>query len=80
MRLLLPGKTDSNLVFYASNAYYDELLSAGVKMYEREGALLPAKTALIDGVWSPIGPTKLDGRSTARTPENNWDGRGQGVG
>ena len=60
VRLLLPSKTDSILVFYASRSYYDELLSVGVKIYEREDALLHAKTALIDGVWSTVGSTNLD--------------------
>ena len=49
VRLLLPSKTDSVLVFYASHSYYEELLLAGVKIYERKDALLHAKTALIDG-------------------------------
>jgi cardiolipin synthase A/B len=63
VRLLLPEKTDSDLVFHASRSFYDELLSAGIKIYERQGALLHAKTALIDGVWSTIGSTNLDWRS-----------------
>ena len=71
VRLLLPEKTDSVLVFYASRSYYDELLSAGVKIYEREGALLHAKTALIDGVWSTIGSTNLDWRSFTNNQEIN---------
>jgi cardiolipin synthase len=71
VRLLLPGKSDSALVFYASRSYYDELLSAGVKIYERQDALLHAKTAVIDGVWSTIGSTNLDWRSFANNQEIN---------
>ncbi|HSI21624.1 MAG TPA: cardiolipin synthase [Methylophilaceae bacterium] len=71
VRLLLPGKTDSALVFYASRSYYDEILSAGVKIYERQDALLHAKTALIDGVWSTIGSTNLDWRSFTNNHEIN---------
>jgi len=63
VRLLLPEKIDSAMVYYASRSYYDELLSAGVKIYQRQDALLHAKTALIDGVWSTIGSTNLDWRS-----------------
>ncbi len=37
----------------------DELLSAGVKIYECQDALLHAKIAVIDGVWSTIGSTNL---------------------
>jgi cardiolipin synthase len=69
VRLLLPEETDSNLVFYASHSYYDELLSAGVKIYERQDALLHAKTALVDGVWSTIGSSNLDWLSFAHNQE-----------
>jgi len=71
VRLLLPDKTDSAMVFYVSRSYYDELLSAGVKIYERQDALLHAKTALIDGVWSTIGSTNLDWRSFLNNQEIN---------
>ena len=63
VRLILPSNTDSWLVFYTGRSYYGELLGAGVKIYERRDALLHAKTALIDGVWSTIGSTNLDWRS-----------------
>ncbi|MGZ8251590.1 MAG: cardiolipin synthase [Methylophilaceae bacterium] len=71
VRLLLPSKSDSDLVFYASRSYYDELLSAGVKIYERQDSILHAKTALIDGVWSTIGSTNLDWRSFLHNHEIN---------
>ena len=71
VRLILPGKTDSWLVFHAGRSYYAELLSAGVKIYERRDALLHAKTALIDGVWSTIGSTNLDWRSFLHNQEVN---------
>lgn len=80
VRLLLPEKTDSILVFYASRSYYDELLSADVKIYERKDALLHAKTALIDGVWSTIGSTNLDWRSFTNNQEINAVILGQGFG
>lgn len=78
--LLLPEKIDSILVFYASRSYYDELLSAGVKIYERQDALLHAKTALIDGVWSTIGSTNLDWRSFLNNQEINAVMLGQNFG
>ena len=71
VRLLLPEKTDSIMVFYASRSYYKELLNAGVKIYTRQDALLHAKTALIDGVWSTIGSTNLDWRSLYNNHELN---------
>ena len=71
VRLLLPGSTDSALVFHASRSYYDEMLSAGVKIYERKDAMLHAKTALIDVVWSTVGSTNLDWRSFVSNQEIN---------
>lgn len=50
VKLILPSSTDSWLVFHAGRANYTELLTAGVKLYERSGALLHVKTAVIDGV------------------------------
>lgn len=80
VRLLLPEKTDSVMVFYASRSYYDELLSAGVKIHERQDALLHAKTALVDGVWSTIGSTNLDWRSFLNNQEINAVMLGQDFG
>ncbi len=69
--LILPSKTDSWLVFHAGRGYYDELLSAGVKIYERRGVILHSKTVLIDGVWASIGSTNLDWRSFLHNYELN---------
>ena len=69
VRILLPGQTDFWAVFHAGRSHYTELLKAGVKIYERQGALLHAKTALIDDVWSSIGSTNLDWRSFVHNNE-----------
>ena len=71
VKLILPGKTDSWMVFHAGRASYDELLRGGVKIYERHDALLHSKTALIDGVWSTVGSTNLDWRSFLHNDEVN---------
>jgi len=47
------------------------LLRAGVKIYERRGAVMHSKTASIDGVWSTIGSTNLDWRSFLHNDEIN---------
>jgi cardiolipin synthase A/B len=60
VRIILPGTTDSTLALYAAQYNYSELLESGVKIYERRNALLHAKTAVIDGVWSTVGSTNLD--------------------
>jgi cardiolipin synthase len=80
VRIILPGKTDSWLVFHAGRSYYAELLGAGVKIYERRDALLHSKTAVIDGVWSTIGSTNLDWRSFLHNDEVNAVILGQAFG
>ena len=69
VRLVLPGKSDSGPVFHAGRSHYAALLRAGVKVYERRSAMLHAKTATIDGVWSCIGSTNLDMRSFLHNDE-----------
>ena len=71
VKIILPSYTDSSLVFHVGRSHYEELLGARVKIYERRGALLHAKTALIDGVWSTIGSTNLDWRSFLHNDEVN---------
>jgi cardiolipin synthase len=71
VKIILPSKTDSAMIFYAGRSYYSDLLNAGIKIYERGEVLLHAKTALIDGVWSTIGSTNLDWRSFLHNDEVN---------
>ena len=69
VKLIVPSVSDSSLVFHAGRAHYDDLLTGGVKVYERRKALLHAKTAVIDGVWATVGSTNLDWRSFLHNQE-----------
>jgi len=61
VRIILPGASDSVLVFYAGRSYYTRLLKSGVKLYEhRTDSMLHAKTAVIDSIWSTVGSTNMD--------------------
>ncbi len=71
VKIILPGSTDSALVFHAGRSYYDELMEAGVKLFERRDVMLHSKTALIDRVWSTVGSTNLDWRSFLHNQELN---------
>lgn len=71
VKIIFPSLTDVGLVLHAGRSYYDELLAAGVRVYERKAAVLHAKTAVIDGVWSTIGSTNLDMRSFLHNDEVN---------
>jgi cardiolipin synthase len=71
VKLILPSRTDSWLIFHAGRSYYEQLLKAGVKIYERRDVILHSKTALIDGVWATVGSTNLDWRSFLHNHELN---------
>ncbi len=71
VKILLPGFSDSALVFYASRHYYARLLKAGVQLFERRGGMLHAKTAVIDDVWSTVGSSNLDNESFLTNDEAN---------
>jgi cardiolipin synthase len=60
VKIVLPSISDSSLALYAARYNYSELLKSGVKVYERRNALLHAKTAVIDEVWSTVGSTNMD--------------------
>jgi cardiolipin synthase A/B len=70
-RILLPGTSDFWMILYAGRARFAELLDAGVRIYERQGPMLHAKTAVIDGVWSTVGSANLDYRSLVKNDEVN---------
>ncbi|MGZ5032451.1 MAG: phospholipase D-like domain-containing protein [Usitatibacter sp.] len=71
VKLILPGHSDNRLVFHAGRSYYEELLEAGVKIFERQTRFLHSKSAMIDGVWSTVGSTNLDWRSLIYNDELN---------
>ena len=71
VRLLLPGSNTDNLIVRASaQARYQELLEAGVKVYEYEPTFMHAKYGVVDGKWSIIGSPNLNSRSRELDEEN----------
>jgi cardiolipin synthase len=54
---------------HAGQGHYERLLGAGVRIFERRGVILHAKTALVDGVWATVGSTNLDWRSVLHNHE-----------
>lgn len=69
VRIILPSYSDFSGVFYAGRAHYNELLEAGVELYELEDAFLHSKSIVVDGVWSSIGSTNFDWRSFVHNNE-----------
>jgi cardiolipin synthase len=60
VRLLVPGASDLLLIPTLSRAGYRPLLEAGVRVFEWNGSMLHAKTAVADGRWARVGSTNLN--------------------
>jgi len=60
VRLLVPNATDILLLKPLSRAGYRALLEAGVRVFEWNGPMLHAKTAVADGRWARVGSTNLN--------------------
>jgi len=60
VRLLVPGASDIPVVGLFSRAGYRPLLECGVRVFEWNGTMLHAKTAVADGRWARVGSTNLN--------------------
>src|SRR5690606_12444558 len=60
VRLLVPGSTDIPLMRAFSRAGYRPLLEAGVRVFEWNGPMIHAKTAVADQQWARIGTSNLN--------------------
>jgi cardiolipin synthase len=60
VRLLVPQATDIPLMRALSRTGYRPLLEAGVRVYEWNGPMLHAKTAVSDRIWARVGSTNLN--------------------
>jgi cardiolipin synthase len=69
VRLLVPGSSDIWILRGLARAGYRPLLEAGVRVYEWNGPMLHAKTAVADGRWARVGSTNLNLQSWI----GNWE-------
>ncbi|MFY0540910.1 phospholipase D-like domain-containing protein [Nannocystis pusilla] len=60
VRLLVPGSSDLPVVGALSRTGYRSLLAAGVRVYEWNGTMLHAKSAVVDGRWARVGSSNLN--------------------
>jgi cardiolipin synthase len=71
VRILVPGNhTDAIPVQYAGRGYYQELLEAGVRLFEFQASMMHAKTVVVDDGWSLVGSANMDERSMEINEEN----------
>ncbi len=71
VKIVFPARNDSRIVGAASRSYYEELLHAGVRIFEFQPGLLHAKTLTLDGQVTLIGSANMDRRSFELNYENN---------
>jgi cardiolipin synthase len=65
VRLLLPGPhNDQPLTESAGRTAYGRLLEGGVKIYEYQPTMIHSKTMVADGLFSMVGSSNLDPRSS----------------
>jgi cardiolipin synthase len=69
VRLLVPQVTDIPVMRALSRTSYRPLLESGVRVYEWNGPMIHAKTAVADGRWARIGSTNLNPASWV----SNWE-------
>jgi cardiolipin synthase A/B len=63
VRLLFPSKSNHPFVFQAGRSFYEELLEAGVRIYEYGPGMIHAKTLVVDGTMALVGSANMDLRS-----------------
>ena len=59
----MPRRSDSLVVSAAARSYYDELIAAGVKVWEYKARMLHSKTLVVDDHCAIIGTANFDNRS-----------------
>lgn len=63
VRLMLPGKPDKRMVYWASLSYLGDLLPQGVRCFLYGKGFLHAKTIVVDGKLASVGTANIDIRS-----------------
>jgi cardiolipin synthase len=72
VRILTVSKvTDVKTTWRAGRSRYEELLKAGIRIYEYQPSMMHAKTFVVDGMWGTIGSMNFDNRSLAFNNESN---------
>ncbi len=71
VKIILPGVAESGVVYHAGRSFYAAMLASGVRVYQLQVAVLHAKTAVVDRVWSTVGSTNIDMRSFLHNYELN---------
>lgn len=71
VRILLPDEhTDAKPIRHTTHSYMEELMEAGVRIYEYQPTMMHTKHVVVDGRWSVVGSANMDIRSKELNEEN----------
>ncbi|MBC7617413.1 MAG: cardiolipin synthase [Candidatus Saccharibacteria bacterium] len=71
VKLVLAGVQESGLAYFAGQSFYAHMLASGVQLFQLQQAVLHAKTAVVDGLWTTVGSANIDRRSFLHNYELN---------
>lgn len=71
VRVLVPWESNHVVADWLARHSFDRCLNSGVRIFGYQGAMIHAKTATIDGVWSTVGTANIDRLSLAGNFEIN---------
>ena len=71
VRIMMPIRSDSDMLRWASNSYIEQCLQAGIKVYLFKAGMLHCKAMLVDDDFSTVGSTNFDFRSVEHNFESN---------
>lgn len=60
VRIVLPMASNHIVADWLARGYYSECLAGSVRLFLYQNAMVHAKTATIDGVWSTVGTANVD--------------------
>ncbi|TCK60555.1 cardiolipin synthase [Seleniivibrio woodruffii] len=63
VRIIVPGRNNHPIIAAAGRSYYEELIEAGVQIYEATDKMVHAKIINVDGKWATVGSANMDTRS-----------------
>ncbi|NNG18210.1 phosphatidylserine/phosphatidylglycerophosphate/cardiolipin synthase family protein [Naumannella sp. ID2617S] len=73
VRIIVPERSNHIVADWISRGYYRRLLAGGVRLFLYQGAMVHAKTALVDDAWATIGTANLDNLSLIGNYEVNLE-------
>ncbi|MBV8658430.1 MAG: cardiolipin synthase ClsB [Burkholderiales bacterium] len=73
--LLLQGRIDHALLYYATRVLYRPLLKAGVEIHEYHAGFMHAKVCVVDRFWFTVGSSNIDPFSLLTAREANVEAR-----